>query len=309
MSKLSIVIPVYFNEMNLIDLYHDLNEKVLKKVDTYEIVMVDDGSTDQSYEIAVELSKKDKNIKVIKLSRNFGSHAAILAGLSNCSGDCAMVKAADLQEPSEMILDMYKEWLAGNRVVLAVRKDREESKMQSAISNLYYSIMKKAALPNMPPGGFDCFLVDRKVIHVLELMDEKNTSIMMQVLWCGFKTSTVYYTRLKRQKGESKWTFSKKIKLFLDSLLSFSYIPIKMISIIGIVCSIGSVLFLIYLIISRLMGLIDVSGWTTLMVVVLLTNGIIMTMLGIIGEYLWRAFDATRKRPVYIIEEGKDSNE
>lgn len=309
MSKLSIIIPIYFNELNLKDLYDDLFRKVLNKLEDYEIIMVDDGSKDKSYEIAIALSAIDTKIKVIKLSRNFGSHAAILAGLANCHGDCAMVKAADLQEPSEMILNMYNEWEKGNNVVLAVRKDREESRMQTSISNLYYKIMRKTALSNMPEGGFDCFLIDKKVINVLELMDEKNTSIMMQILWCGFQTSVVYYTRLKREKGKSKWTLSKKIKLFLDSLLSFSYTPIKAISVMGIICSLISVIFLIYLIITKLMGYVEVSGWTTLMVVLLLTNGIIMTMLGIIGEYLWRTFDASRKRPVYIIEESGNNDD
>lgn len=303
MPEISIVIPVYFNELNLIDLYKDLYEKVLINVPSYEIVFIDDGSKDRSYEILKGLKEKDRNIKVYKLSRNFGSHAAILAGLSKSTGKCAMVKAADLQEPSEMILDMYEKWRKGNNVVLAVRKDRNESKIQKWFSNTYYKLMKKTALPNMPEGGFDCFLVDRKVIDVLEKMDEKNTSLMMQVLWCGFKTEIVEYVRLKREKGKSKWTFSKKIKLVIDSLLSFSYLPIRLISLFGIVFSFGSLIFLIYLILAKLLGYIDVSGWTTLMVVLLFTNGMIMTMLGVIGEYLWRTFDASRKRPVYIIEE------
>lgn len=303
MHRLSIVIPVYYNELNLRDLYEDLKIKVLNNVPSYELVFVDDGSKDNSYSILQEIGERDANCKIIKLSRNFGSHAAILAGLTNCTGDCAMVKAADLQEPSEMILEMYKSWEAGNNVVLAVREDREESVFQKWFSNTYYKIMKKAALPNMPEGGFDCFLVDKKVINVLVSMDEKNTSLMMQVLWCGFKTDIVKYTRLKREKGESKWTLSKKIKLVVDSLLSFSYLPIRMISMLGLIFSVVSLCALIYLIIAKFAGFIQVSGWTTLMVVILMTNGIIMTMLGIIGEYLWRSFDASRNRPVYIIEE------
>lgn len=303
MPELSIIIPVYYNELNLYDLYNDLKEKVLLKLKSYEIVFVDDGSKDKSIDILFALSKLDRNIKIIKLSRNFGSHAAILAGLANSNGKCAVIKAADLQEPSEVILDMFDSWCKGNNVVLAVRKDREDSKVQKFISNLYYKLMKKAALPDMPEGGFDCFLIDRKVIHVLAEMDEKNTSLMMQVLWCGFKKDIVYYVRLKREKGKSKWTFSKKMKLTLDSLLSFSYLPIRMISMLGLIFSICSITFLFYLIIAKLTGNIDVSGWTTLMVVLLFTNGLIMTMLGVIGEYLWRTFDATRKRPVYIIED------
>lgn len=309
MVELSVVVPVYYNEMNLDDLYLDLKEKVFSQVKSYELILVDDGSLDKSFSIASDIAKKDHQVRVFKLSRNFGSHAAILAGLSKSSGKCVAVKAADLQEPSEMILDMYEKWQVGNNVVLAVRSDREESKLQSFISNLYYKIMKKIALPNMPEGGFDTFLIDRKVVKVLELMDEKNTSLMMQILWSGFKTEFVYYTRLKRKKGKSKWTLSKKMKLFLDSLFSFSYFPIKMTSLIGIFFSFISFLFLIYIIFAKLMGNIDVSGWTTLMVVVLFSNGLIMVMLGINGEYLWRTFDASRERPVYVIEEQSNQEE
>lgn len=303
MPEVSIIIPVYFNEMNLNDLYDDLKRTVLIELPSYEIVFVDDGSKDKSFAILKEMSKIDKNIKIFRLSRNFGSHAAILAGLAKCTGKCAVIKAADLQEPSLMILEMYESWKKENNVVLAVRKDREESAGSKFLSNSYYRLMRKTALPNMPETGFDCFLVDRKVIEVINRMDEKNTSLMMQILWCGFKTDVVYYVRTKREKGKSKWTISKKIKLFLDSFLGFSYMPIRMISLLGICFSTISACFLVYYIIAKFMGNIDVSGWTTMMVVILLSNGIIMTMLGVVGEYLWRTFDAARKRPVFIIEE------
>lgn len=306
MPELSIIVPVYYNEMNLIDLYEDLKTNVLSKIPSYEIVFVDDGSKDNSYEILKQLALKDACIRIIRLSRNFGSHAAILAGLAKCVGDCAMIKAADLQEPSSMILEMYDSWKNKNNVVLAVRKDREESAITKFFSNTYYRIMRKMALSNVPETGFDCFLIDRKVIDVINTMDEKNTSLMMQILWCGFKTDIIYYVRVKREKGKSKWTLSKKVKLFLDSFLGFSYFPIRMISLVGILCSTISACFLVYYIISKLMGNIDVSGWTTLMVVILLSNGLIMTMLGVVGEYLWRTFDAARKRPVFIIEETND---
>ena len=149
--KLSIVIPVYYNQDNLVPLYEDIKEKVIKKIDyDYEIVMVNDGSQDHSYEIMKELSKKDKNIKIISLSRNFGSHAAILCGLSKCTGDCAVIKAADLQEPTELVLEMVESWKRGNNVVLATREARDESKKQIFFADLYYKLVKKVALPNMP---------------------------------------------------------------------------------------------------------------------------------------------------------------
>ena len=303
MSKLSIVIPVYYNEMNLNDLYLDLSVKVLKYLESYEIVFVDDGSKDKSFEIIKELAEKDTNVRFIKLSRNFGSHAAILAGLTYSTGDCAVVKTADLQEPSEILLEMFEKWKLGNNVVLAIRKDRYEPLLQKLFSNLYYIIMKTYVLKNMPEGGFDCFLVDRKVINVLDLMYEKNTSIVGQILWVGFKSDTIYYIRQKREKGKSRWTLSKKIKLFIDSFLGFSYLPIRFISVFGIIFFLLSIVWAIFIIINRIFGGITIEGWTTLMVFSLFSSGIILLTLGILGEYIWRAFDASRNRPTYIVED------
>lgn len=303
MSKLSIVIPVYFNELNLEDLYADLQKKVLPFLPDYELVFVDDGSQDRSYEILLQLAKVDKKIKLVKLSRNFGSHAAILAGLSHCTGDCAMMKAADLQEPSEMILDMFEKWKNGNNVVLAVRSGRQESAVQKWFSNTYYKIMRKIAIKNMPEGGFDCFLIDRKVIQVLTLMDEKNSSLMAQILWAGFKTDMVYYVRLEREKGKSRWTLSKKIKLFIDSILSFSYFPIRFITGLGVFVVFVTFIYMIYILLNKFLVGIPVEGWTTLMITNLFFYGLILLTLGMIGEYLWRTFDAARSRPTYIVEE------
>ena len=165
--KVSIVIPVYYNEDNLRPLYEDMKEKFIDKIDyDYEIVMVNDGSKDKSYDVMQELADKDSNIKIISLSRNFGSHAACLCGLANTTGDCAIIKAADLQEPTELLLDMVESWKSGNNVVLACRSGREERKSQIGFANLYYWLVRKTALPGMPKNGFDVYLVDRKVISV-----------------------------------------------------------------------------------------------------------------------------------------------
>jgi len=306
MSKLSIIIPVYYNEMNLHDLYEDLFTKVLQHLEDYELVFVDDGSQDASYAIIQELIQRDSKIVSLKLSRNFGSHAAILAGLNHCTGDCAIMKTADLQEPSSMILEMYAKWQAGNNVVLAIRSDREESVFQSFFSNLYYRIMRRYVLKNMPLGGFDCFLIDRKVIEVLRLMDEKNTSLMGQILWAGFKTDSIYYTRLKREKGKSRWTLQKKIKLVIDSVLSFTYLPVRFMTVIGLIFFLGSVIWAAFIIYQRIFGGIALEGWTTLMAFNLFASGLNLLTLGIIGEYLWRNFDATRPRPTYIVEESNN---
>lgn len=303
MPKLSIIIPVYYNEPNLKPLYKDLQEKVLCKLDEYEIVMVDDGSGDDSWKEMNKLSEIDNNIKLIRLSRNFGSHSAMLAGYLNCSGDCAVVKAADLQEPSELILEMFESWGKGNKVVLAVRSDREEGFSQKLFSNMYYWLIRKFVIKTMPKGGFDCFLIDRKVIEVLRLLDEKNSALTLQILWAGFKTDKIYYVRKAREIGKSRWTLSKKIKLVIDSMMGFSYFPIKFISGIGTLTFIGTFIYAIYLAIARLVFGISVPGFATLAILILIAFGTIMLTLGILGEYIWRGFDASRNRPPYIIDE------
>ena len=302
--KLSIVVPVYYNADSLEDMYIDLKDKVLTKLECeYELIFVNDGSGDESYQIMKKLKEQDENIRNFSLSRNFGSHAAILCGLEHMTGDCAVVKAADMQEPSELILDMLESWKRGNNVVLAVRQERNESFKQKYFANLYYTLVRKMALSNMPEAGFDIYLVDKKVVNVLSALDEKNSSLACQILWSGFKTDMVPYVRLARQVGKSRWTLAKKLRLVMDTLFSFSTVPIKAVTTIGIFSFCGAIVWAIAEIVFKLMGMIDVSGWTTLFIFNLFSFGVIMLTLGILGEYLWRTFDASRNRPPYIVEE------
>lgn len=302
--KISIIIPVYYNEDNLEPLYKDIKKKIIDVIDyEYEIIMVNDGSKDESYEIMLKLAEIDKNIKCISLSRNFGSHAAVLCGLSHCTGNCAIVKAADLQEPTELVLEMVESWKKGNNVVLAVREGRDESKRQTFFANLYYKLVQKTALPSMPNQGFDVYLIDRKVVDVLKSLDEKNSALTGQILWSGFKTGKVYYRRLAREIGTSRWTLKKKIKLVMDTLFSFTSLPITIVLNVGVFSVIGAIIWACIVLVSKIQGNIVVSGWTTLFIFNLFSFGIVMMTLGILGEYLWRTFDASRNRPPYIVEE------
>lgn len=303
MSKLSIVVPVYYNEDTLMDLYEDMRAKILDALDEYEIVLVDDGSGDRSWEIMNQIHRKDSHVQLVKLSRNFGEHAALLAGLSVCTGDCAVTKQADLQEDSELILRMYDSWKKGNKVVLAVRRSRDENRIKVFFANLYYVLVRKLVNKNMPAGGCDCYLIDRKVIEVLERLDEKNSSLTLQVLWAGFRTDMVYFDRRDREKGESRWTFAKKFKLVMDSMMSFSYIPIRFMSVVGVLFNIGAVILFISVLAEYFTAGTPIAGWSSLMCVVLCSSGLILLMLGILGEYLWRTLDAARTRPPYIIDE------
>lgn len=305
--KLSIIVPVYFNADTLEMMYEDLKSKVLDTLTyEYELILVNDGSKDESLTVMKKLKEKDEHIKIYSLSRNFGSHAAILCGLEHMTGDCAVVKAADMQEPSELILDMVESWKRGNNVVLAVREERNEGFFKKYFANLYYTLVRKMALSNMPETGFDIYLLDKKVVKVMSELDEKNSSLACQILWSGFKTERVPYTRLAREIGKSRWTLAKKLRLVMDTLFSFSTVPIKAVTSVGMVSFFGALIWAVIELIFKLTGKIEVTGWTTLFIFNLFSFGVIMLTLGILGEYLWRTFDASRNRPPYIIEDNDE---
>lgn len=309
MKKLSIIIPTYFNELNIKKTYAELEKEVLLKLKkyNYELIFVDDGSKDNTVSEINKVMKNHKNIKLVTLSKNFGSHSAILAGLSVCSGDVATFISSDLQDPPSIILRMLEKWEQGNQAVIAVRKDREESFIQKFFSNTYYKIMQKIAIDNMPNGGFDCFLIDKKIINILVEMKEKNTSLMGLILWSGFKLEKIYYVRKKREDGKSGWTLKKKIKYFTDSIISFSFFPIKCIIVLGLIFFVISVFALIFILCQKIFGNIPVPGYTTIALILIMSSGLILLTLGIIGEYLWRIFDSVRPRPTFIIDEIKES--
>ena len=303
MAKLSIIIPVYYNEQNLAPLYEDIREKIITPaLFDYEIVMVDDGSGDGSWDEMEKIAAMDENVSIYHLSRNFGSHAAILCGLEHCSGDCAVIKAADLQEPTEIIPEMFARWQEGYNVVLAVREGREESASKKAFADFYYWMVRKFALKQMPKNGFDTYLIDRRVIEVLQLMDEKNSALTGQILWSGFKTAEVPYVRRERKIGKSRWTLQKKIRLVMDTLYSFSTVPITVVTLVGAAAFIISLIWGLVVLINKIAGNIPVSGFTTMFIFQLFSFGITMTTLGVIGGYLWGTFDSSRNRPNYIIE-------
>ena len=303
MKKLSIIIPVYNNELNIKPLYQELSKEVLKKADfKYEIIFIDDGSEDNSYNELLKLREKNKNIKIIKFTRNFGAYTAIFAGIKCTNSNCVLFLAADLQTPPQLINEMYNWWEKGYKTVLAVRDNREEGKIQTFFSNTYWKLVKKYALETMPEKGFDCFLIDRKIANIIINTKEKNSPLSAQILWYGYKVKKIYYVRKKRELGKSQWTLSKKIKLFIDTFIAFSYAPIRIISVVGIMISLASFIFAIIILFNKFYNNIPIQGWASLMIVLLGLSGIQLITLAIIGEYLWRNFDESRKRPIYVVE-------
>jgi len=303
MKKLSIIIPVYNNELNLGPLYEKLSKEVLNKNNfEYEMIFIDDGSEDNSYNELLKLREKNKNIKIIKFTRNFGAYTAIFAGLKYANGNCMLIIPADLQTPPKLILEMYSWWEKDYKIVLAVRDDREEGKIQSFFSNTYWKLAKKYALKNTPEKGYDSFLIDRKIADSISNANEKNSPLSAQILWYGYKVKKIYYVRKKRELGKSQWTLSKKIKLFIDTFIAFSYAPIKIISGLGIIISLAAFIFAMIILFNKFYNNIPIQGWASLMIVLLGLSGIQLITLAIIGEYLWRNFDESRKRPIYIVE-------
>lgn len=303
MNKLSIVVPIYKNQDNIRPFYNDFTDNIKPFIDDYEIIMVHDASPDGSWNIMKEIAESDNKIKLIKLSRNFGAIAASFTGIQYSEGDCVTVKACDLQEPPELTVNMYNMWKNGSKSVIAIRESRDDPWYTTIFSNMYYWLIRKMVISDMPIGGFDTYLIDRKIANKIIAINDKNSPITLQVLWMGFGPDTTYYERRKREIGKSSWTFSKKMKLFVDSLIGFSYIPIRFMSVIGLVFSFGSVVWGIYMIIVRLMGKIPVQGYTTIIVLILFSSGLIMFTLGLLGEYVWRTLDASKKRPISVVEE------
>lgn len=304
MRIFSIVVPVYYNEPNLPDTVPQLLILSDKLPDySVELVFVDDGSGDRSLEILLEFQHTfPDNIKVVKLTRNFGSMAAIQAGMTVALGDCVGMIASDLQDPPELFLEMVHHWEQGNKAVFAVRQDREESRLQKLLSNSYYAIIQKLAIGNYPTGGFDFFLIDRQVVNQINRINEKNTNLMALIFWLGFKPILIPYVRRKRNKGKSRWTFAKKIKLFVDTFVAFTFFPIRLLSVVGFVVAMVSFFYGAFILASWYFGGIEVKGWVPSMLVITLTAGIQMTMLGVLGEYLWRTLDEIRQRPQFVID-------
>jgi dolichol-phosphate mannosyltransferase len=305
MALISIIIPVYFNAATLEALQMRLAALAERhpKLD-FEFIYVDDGSGDHSLAVLRHLAEQDRRLVVVKMSRNFGSQTAILAGISQARGQAVGFVAADLQDPPETLDEMIAAWQQGERVVLAVRRDRKGDPWATRLfSNLFNALFSKLVFSGFSPQGVGFFLIDRQVAQVLLQCEEKNPHLVGLIYWTGFPLHSVLYERVERTSGKSRWTFRKKIKYFIDAFVAFSYLPLRAASVMGIVLALAGGLYAAALVALRLAGTVQVEGWTALMVVVLLLSGVQLLMLGVIGEYLWRNFDASRRRPVFIIDQ------
>ncbi|HEY3969169.1 MAG TPA: glycosyltransferase family 2 protein [Planctomycetaceae bacterium] len=305
MSFVSIVVPVYHNAASLPDLLTRFQALArINATDRFEFVFVDDGSRDDSFRVLQDLSQHEPRMRLIKLSRNFGSNAALLAGLGQARGEVVAAISADLQDPPELLSEMLAHWRQGRKVVLAARASRGDSPWTSLPAHIFYLLFRRFAISSMPRGGFDFFLIDRQVCDLLTQIGESNTFLMGLILWLGFEPAVVHYHRQERLAyyGRSMWTVAKKLKYFADAFVAFSYAPLRAASLVGLgLCGLGLGSGLIVML-RHLLFAVPVAGWTSVMIVLLTLSGTQLLMLGILGEYLWRNLEQSRHRPPYVID-------
>jgi dolichol-phosphate mannosyltransferase len=299
---LSVILPV-FNEEEVLPLIYERLKSVLKGIrKDYEIIFIDDGSQDASLSLLENLAQNDSKIKLISLSRNFGHQIAITAGYDHCVGEYVVVMDCDLQDPPELIPQLIERAQEGYDVVYAVRKKREaETWFKKLTAALFYRLFSVLTKINMPLDAGDFRLVNRKVALSIRQCREKNRFIRGMVSWTGFKQTGVFYDRQGRQGGKTKFSVLKMLRFCFDGITSFSTIPLKLASLLGIVISTASFLLGLYFISIKLFTDKLVLGWASLFVGVLFLGGIQLIFLGIIGEYLGRIYDEVKQRPLYFI--------
>ena len=298
-KKVSVVVPVYFNALSLPELLNrldNLNSELLGINLELEVVAVDDGSKDNSFEILVELSKKYSFLNAFQLTKNFGEATASKFGLRKITGDAFSVLAADLQDPPELIFEMAKTWLDGNSYVICERTKRNDPIFSKFLANLYYKFLTKFIMPTYPKKGFDLFLMDTKYLPVI-IESSKSSSIPLILSWIGIEPLKIGYVRQTREHGKSTWTILKRINLLLDVLFSFSRKPIRIVSSIGAVTALAGLIYGISVIIERLNGTTGSQGTASLIALVSFTSGLVLLTLGIIAEYIWRIWDEVNNRP------------
>ncbi|TAE18431.1 MAG: glycosyltransferase [Bacteroidetes bacterium] len=304
MYNLSVIIPFLNESGNIERLTTELDTFFSKKMDLkVEVIFVDDGSTDNSLELLQQARYTHYTPKVIKLSKNYGSHAALRAGILHAEGAYISFMYADLQDPLELITQMYALAQERHEIVWAVRKTTQSGFSERLFSQTYSYLMKKYAIKNFPAKGFDIVMFGQKVRRELNQNIELNSSIFLQILTMGFQQTTIEYDKQARQAGKSKWTFSKKVKLFVDSFIAFSFAPIRFVTFVGILLFILGSLYGAYIVGRKLIYNDLEQGWASLIAILMVGFGITNISLGIIAEYLWRTLDASRKRPLFIIDD------
>ena len=299
---ISVTIPAFNEEQVLPELYRRLTAVLEELGESYEIILVNDGSDDKSLEIMKELHAKDARVKFIDFSRNFGHQIAVTAGMDYASGDVVIVMDADLQDPPEVIPKLIAKWKEGYDVVYAVRKKRKEGFVKRTCYFAFYRLLRKLSSTDIPLDSGDFSLIDRRVVKELQKMPEQNRFVRGLRTWVGFQQTSLEYERDTRFAGEPKYSFRKLVKLALDGIMSFSYLPLRVASYMGFIIAGISFLGAISTFFQKLFTDTTVPGYTTIVISILFIGGIQLIALGIIGEYIGKIYDEVKNRPLYIVK-------
>jgi glycosyltransferase involved in cell wall biosynthesis len=298
--ELSIVIPVYDEEPNLPMLYSRLTGVLAEVGASYEVVFVDDGSRDESIEVLHQLTTQDRRVVVVELARNFGHQIAISAGLDHSRGRAVIIMDADLQDPPEVLPQFIAKWREGYDVVYAVRERRKEGRLKRMAYAAFYRLLQRVADIEIPLDAGDFCIMDRRVVDLLVSMPERNRFVRGIRSWVGFKQVGLPYERDARYAGRPKYTFSRLVYLALDGLVSFSYLPLRLITMLGFAVSLVSIVMAVFYFVKRLTSGLNPPGFATLVVAILFLAGVQLITMGVIGEYVGRIFEEVKQRPLYV---------
>jgi glycosyltransferase involved in cell wall biosynthesis len=303
-TMITVIIPAYNEAGNIEPITRRISEQ-LKTSGSFEILFVDDGSTDTTLEEIKRMAKNENRVKYISFSRNFGHQKALKAGLDHANGDCTITMDADLQHPPELIKTLLDNWKEGYDVVYTVRKDTEDiGWMKKFASAMFYKIVNRISDVDIPLGAADFRLLDKKVVSELKQFKENWLFIRGLVSWLGFKQVGIEYHAEKRHTGRSKYSLSKMVSFSIQGITSFSILPLRVSIIFGLLISMGAFVYAVYALYAKYIMKVAIVGWTSILISVLFLGGIQLIFLGVIGEYLGKMFIETKNRPNYIIKEG-----
>lgn len=300
---ISVVIPVYNEQETLAALVERLKGVLESMGDSWEVVFVNDGSVDGSGALLESFHREDPRLKALTLSRNFGHQVAVTCGLDHAIGDAVVVMDGDLQDPPEVVPDLVRTWREGYDVVYAVRKQRKENVVKVTAYKAFYWLLKKVSYLDIPLDSGDFSLMDRRVVSLLSRMPERNRFVRGLRTWVGLNQIGYEYEREARFAGESKYSLGKLFRLAFDGLISYSFVPLRVVSNLGMLVSLTALAYMIYLVVAQWVGETTIQGWTSTVVIVLFLGGIQLLALGIIGEYIGRIFDEVKQRPQYVVSD------
>ncbi len=307
--NLSVIVPLYNEEANIAELYQRLTDSVKPLIESYELIFINDGSKDQTAQKIAELAQTDSCVRFIHLTRNFGHQIAVTAGLDLCQGEAAVIIDGDLQDPPELIKELYSEYKKGFDVVYAKRNKRKgESWFKLVTAHIYYRLLKLMTTIDIPMDVGDFRIIDKKVIHYLRNMPESNKFLRGQIAWLGFSNKMVEYDRDERKQGASGYSFQKMLKFGLDGITSFSDKPIRLVTRLGFIFSGFSFIVILYAIFSHFVLNRTITGWTSLIISSMFIGGVQLISVGIIGAYIGRINRNVLNRPLYIIGDSNIEN-